>query len=128
MFQTDLLKKLQGEIDNSTLLVDFKHCQQEEVKVILDEQKYIKKIGKKLEMAKCAGEFIGIARFKYKDLSEFLKFLEMGVKAGQKNNYFEYAVNKLAKKKKLKAVATGDFDCIEIDFPEDYQKAVKNFQ
>ena len=46
---------------------------------------------------------------------------------GQENNYFEYAVDLLARDVILKAVPTDNIPCIEIDFPKDLAKAKEMF-
>ena len=95
--------------------------------MIIDEDNRILEIGKKLEISRCAGEFIGIGKFKQDILPQFSKYLQYGVDTGQENNYFEYAVDLLAKDVILKAVPTDDIPCIEIDFPEDLAKAKEIF-
>jgi len=95
--------------------------------MIIDDDNCILEIGKKLEISRCAGEFIGIGKFKRNILPQFAKYLQYGVDTGQENNYFEYAVDILAKNVILKAVPTDDIPCIEIDFPEDLAKAKEMF-
>ncbi|OQX70476.1 MAG: hypothetical protein B6D62_04930 [Candidatus Cloacimonas sp. 4484_275] len=84
-------------------------------------------ISKKLEIEKCAGEFIGVGKFNLDVLPDFAHFLQVGIDNGQENNYFEYAVDLLAKKVILKAVSTDDIPCLEIDFPEDLERALQLF-
>jgi choline kinase len=127
LFKKDLLKKISGKSDNSQLLVETKRCGEEEVKVILNEKNHITEIGKKLDVSLCAGEFIGVGKFLQEVFSSFKKHLKQGVKDGQENNFFEYAVNFVAKECLLEAVPTDDVPCIEIDFPEDLEKAIKLF-
>jgi len=127
LFHKDLLGMIIHPSPYSQLLIQPKSCGTEEVKVIIDPDKKILEIGKDLEPEKCAGEFIGIAKFKRDILSEFLKAIQYGIEQKQENNYFEYAVNLLSKKVALESVSTGDLPCIEIDFPEDLIRARKMF-
>lgn len=127
LFKQDLLKKISPPSKHSQLLVETKKCGAEEVKVILDDADYITEIGKKLDISECAGEFIGVGKFVQEVFPSFIKHLKRGVQDGQENNFFEYAVNFVAKECLLEAVPTADIPCIEIDFPEDLEKAKQLF-
>ena len=127
LFQSHLLEKIIKPSQYSELLLETKSCCEEEVKMIVDENMRIWEISKQLEIPKCAGEFIGIGKFNKDILPQFSKFLQYGVDNHQENNYFEYAVDLLAKENILKAVPTGDISCIEIDFPEDLARAIEMF-
>ncbi|MDO9578385.1 MAG: phosphocholine cytidylyltransferase family protein [Candidatus Cloacimonadales bacterium] len=128
LFQSELLQKISGESKYSQLLLETKSCAEEEVKMIIDNDRRILKISKKLPIPKCAGEFIGIGKFKKDILPKFAEYLQFGVDNGQSNNYFEYAVDLLAKDVILQAVPTDGIPCIEIDFPEDLERARKMFE
>lgn len=128
LFTSSLLKLIAGDSVHSQLLLETKSCAEEEVKMIIDDEMTILEIGKQLPLADCAGEFIGIARFKQDILPVFSGFLQFGVDNGQSNNFFEYAVDQMAKEVILKAVPTQDIACIEIDFPQDLIKARTLFE
>ncbi len=127
VYDKKLLIKLTDDSQYSQLLVETKKCSEEEVKVIINDDMHILEIGKKLDVNRCAGEFIGIARFKKKVIIYVIKSLQTGVDQGYSNSFFEYAVNKLTDKHILLAVPTAGFNCLEIDFPEDLEKARKIF-
>ncbi|MDY6915029.1 MAG: phosphocholine cytidylyltransferase family protein [Candidatus Cloacimonadota bacterium] len=127
MFKSELLKLIAESSTNSQLLLETKSCAEEEVKMIIDENNRIEEIGKDIPISQCAGEFIGIAKFKKEVIPEFQKALEQGIAMNQENNYFEFAVNILAKNVFLEAVPTQNIPCLEIDFPEDLQMARKIF-
>ncbi len=127
LFKKELLKKISDPSEHSQLLVETKKCGAEEVKVILNDNNFITEIGKKLNIAECAGEFIGVGKFLQEVFPSFIKHLEQGVADKQENNFFEYAVNFVAKECRLEAVPTDDVPCIEIDFPEDLEKAIELF-
>lgn len=127
LFQKDLLKKISDETEYSQLLLETKSCAEEEVKMILNDDMDIIEIGKKLKIENCSGEFIGVGKFNLDVLPQFSKYLDHGIDNNQENNYFEYAVNLLAKDVILKAVPTNNIKCIEIDFPEDLKAAKKMF-
>jgi choline kinase len=127
MFEKELLGEIVSPSEYSQLLLDEKSCQDEEVKMILDDQNRILQIGKKLDIDKCAGEFIGIGKFNGEVLPQFRDALQYGVENNEKNNYFEYAVDILCREVVLTAVPTGNYRCIEIDFPDDLKKAKQIF-
>ncbi|MCF7867167.1 MAG: phosphocholine cytidylyltransferase family protein [Candidatus Cloacimonetes bacterium] len=128
LFQSKLLKKISSPSQYSQLLLETKSCGEEEVKMIIDDNMKILEIGKKLPIPKCAGEFIGIGKFKKEILPKFIEHLQYGVDNDQANNYFEYAVDLLAKDVTLQAVPTDGIPCIEIDFPEDLRRAREMFE
>ena len=128
LFKKELLQIIAGDSQYSQLLLETKSCAEEEVKMIIDENNRILEISKQLAIPECAGEFIGIGRFKKDILPIFTKYLQYGVDNGQSNNYFEYAVDLMAKDIILKAVPTEGISCIEIDFPEDLARAQEMFE
>ena len=127
LFQSGLLKKISESSQYSQLLLETKSCAEEEVKMIINEDMRIMEISKQLPIPKCAGEFIGIGKFNKDILGRFVQHLQFGVENGQSNNYFEFAVDLLAKDVILKAVPTDGVPCIEIDFPEDLVRAKEMF-
>ncbi len=124
LFDPKILDLIETDRGYPELLLETKRCAEEEVKMIIDEDFRILEIGKKLDPKDCAGEFIGIGKFTRNVLPDFAACLQEGVDRHQEQNYFEWAVDLLAKRHTLIAVPTMDFACIEIDFPEDYERAV----
>lgn len=127
LFAAELLFRISGDSRYSQLLLETKHCGEEEVKMIIDDNGKILEIGKQLPRDRCAGEFIGIGKFKREVLDSFSRCLQLGVDRGQQNNYFEYAVNLLCREHYLQAVSTEGLPCVEIDFPEDLERARQLF-
>jgi len=122
LFHPFILRKLVKGEDCSMLMIEIKKVGEEEVKV-RTEYGIIKEIHKQIPPHIAEGEFIGIAKFVERDLSCFCECLEFGVHHGQANNYFEYAVNMMCLDRELRAIYTDGLPCIEIDFPEDLQRA-----
>ena len=122
LFHPFLLRKLVKGEDANLLLVEKKQVGDEEVKVLLENDRIIE-IHKQIDPSKAAGEFIGIGKFVEQDLECFKECLEAGVHMGQSNNYFEYAVNMMCTDRELWALYTDGLPCIEIDFPEDLKRA-----
>ena len=126
LFDPALLAPLVGTWEHPRLLLEESRCAEEEVKMVLGEAKRILRIGKLLNPAECAGEFIGIGLFTRGVLPAFAGWLQRGVEQGQQNNYFEWAVDRLCDETLLEAVPTQGLACIEIDFPEDYERALQD--
>lgn len=108
----------------SALAVDVKVCGEEEVKVIVDVDGRITQIGKNLAPSESLGEFIGIAKFSQSVCPSLVSSLRRyNEKLGQKDLFFETAVNDILKQHPFMAVSIGDLVAVEIDTPADYQMA-----
>ena len=106
------------------LAVDVKHCGDEEVKVIVDPAGRITRIGKKLPLAECSGEFIGIGKFARSACEDFVAALvRHNEQLGRRNLFFESAVDDILTAHAHWAVDIGDLEAIEIDSPEDLAAA-----
>ena len=106
----------------SWLAVTRDACAEEEVKAVVDGAGRIVRIGKKLDPADCAGEFIGAARFSPASGARYAQELE-AVAAGHRGEYFEYALDRILDKEEVCMLDVTDLPCIEIDFPEDLERA-----
>ncbi|NLX12952.1 MAG: phosphocholine cytidylyltransferase family protein [Phycisphaerales bacterium] len=123
LFDYRLTERLEQAPCDSALAVQAKPCGEEEVKVVVREQR-IARIGKKLDPAECLGEFVGVARFGRELSTAFVEALRITVEdEGNVNDYFERAVDRLCDAWTLTPVNINDLPCIEIDFPEDLHKA-----
>jgi len=98
---------------------------EEEIKVIIDSSNKIQHIGKNLDPNKCYGESIGIEKFShefFKKLGDVLKrkiITEKNV-----NEFYEASFQELyVQRNSMYAIDVSKYRCIEIDFPEDLQKA-----
>ena len=128
VFEPQILSLISAPSKYSQLLLETKKCGEEEVKMIIDDDYRVLQIGKKLPIEECAGEFIGVGKFNKDILPVFKKHLKMALdnEIGY-TTFFEHAVNTMAKEVILKAVPTQDIPCIEIDFPQDLDMAIKMF-
>lgn len=120
VFDEKLLSILQNDIqeNNSFIAVNTSSVADEEVKYTL-KGNYVFELSKEVENG--LGEAVGINFISKNDLDIFITQLE---KCGD-NDYFEkglemaIAENKL----KVKAIDISKYNCIEVDFKEDLQKA-----
>jgi len=110
--------------DRSALAVDEKQCGAEEVKVVVDADRRIHRIGKTLDPDVCAGEFIGVARFGASICADFVARLgDFNERSGLSDVFFEAALDELLDEHPVYAMPIADLPAIEIDTPEDYERA-----
>ena len=111
----------------SGMAIDRKRCAEEEVKVVLDEDGRVRRTGKSLDPAACAGEFIGIARFDRAVNGAFVHSLRRhNEELGNVRSFFEAALDDILDSQRIQAVDVSDLPSIEIDFPADYETAVRS--
>ena len=97
----------------------------EEIKVIIDSSNKILHIGKQLKIADSYGESIGIERFTHSFFSKLGDVLERKiVKENNVNEFYEASFQELYDKgNAMYAIDVSEYKCMEIDFPEDLEKA-----
>jgi len=123
LFEPRLLQRVMASPHGTALAVECKPCGEEEVKVVVDDEGRIHEIGKALDPSRCAGEFIGVARFNATVTSYLFKALERLKVEGHRNVYFEAALADMAGEHAFHMVDVTDLPCVEIDFQEDYESA-----
>ena len=119
----DVVKRLIDSEHDTCLAIDIKDCDEEEVKVILDDEKRVLHIGKDISIKDAVGEYIGVSKHGGASNALFLKKLNEYVHAGKKNLYFESALKDVVKSNAAYTVDISDLPFIEIDFPEDLETA-----
>jgi choline kinase len=99
----------------------------EEIKVIIDSSNKILHIGKLLHPAESFGESIGIERFSYGFFSKLGEVLERKIMhENNVNEFYEASFQELYDNgNAMYAVDVSEYKCMEIDFPEDLEKAEK---
>jgi len=99
----------------------------EEIKVIIDSTNKILHIGKLLDIEESYGESIGIERFSYGFFSSLGEVLERKiVREKNVNEFYEASFQELYDRgNAMYAVDVSEYKCMEIDFPEDLEKAEK---
>lgn len=123
LFHHSLIQRLLASPRETALGVEVKPCGEEEVKVIVSENQRIIRIGKKIDIGRSLGEFIGIAKFGAAMTSDFATSLRAVIDEGQQMSFFETAVNRILDQYAMYAIDISDIPVIEIDFPEDLNKA-----
>jgi len=106
----------------NTVIVNDSECGEEEVKYQLDGNGNITLISKEVDNAR--GEALGINLVKRESLTDFKKALE----ECQDNDYFEMAIQILINRDIIfKSYNVSGYRCIEVDFEEDWQRAIRMF-
>jgi len=124
-FQSAVLDRLLA-YDGSALGIEPKPCGDEEVKVVVDAEDRIRKIGKKLSPDTCLGEYLGIAKFDADFAAHFAASLRRLDESIQSSNFFyETALDPLLEVNPLRAVRLEPSSAIEIDTPDDRQHALR---
>ena len=124
LFHPDVLHRLIKAPHGNAMAIVKGNCGVEEVKVVCKNH-IIQRIGKNLDKSACYGEFIGIAKFSKEVIPSFKEKLDEVIQNDRlENEYFEAAVDRmLIAGVEIEAVDVGDLPCIEIDFPEDLERA-----
>jgi len=123
LYSPALLERLLASPHENALAVETKPCGDEEVKVITGEDDRIQAIGKHLAPAQSRGEFIGVAKISADFKERLSASLADRMAAGGRNQYFEAAIDPLLSVAQVISCDVTDLPCIEIDFPEDYERA-----
>ncbi len=123
LFDRRIIERLLSERD-SALAIEVGRCAEEEVKVIVDDERRIARIGKELRPADCLGEFVGIGVFRAEvngDLVDALCYFNEELQ--ERNLFFEAAVERICDRHVIRAVDIDPYRAIEIDTPEDFEAA-----
>lgn len=123
LFHPELLRRLVASPAACPMAVERKRCGEEEVKVMVDGTRIVA-IGKELSPGIAFGEFIGVARFSSEIFELFRQTLEeVVIRDRLVNDYFERAIERMLGKAIFTTLDSTDLPCIEIDFPEDLERA-----
>lgn len=118
VFDPRILNLILKEKNENLICVDNKKVGEEEVKYNLTSDGYIKRLSKNIPYG--LGEAVGINYVK----KETLPVLRESLRECEDQDYFEEGIQKSIKKgEKFKALNIQDNFCIEVDFPEDLEKA-----
>jgi choline kinase len=124
MFEAGILTSLAAE-PCAALAVEARECGEEEVKVIVDEDRRVRRIGKTLDPSACFGEFVGVARFDRVVALALKEALRSHIATTEgRRLFFEAAIDDLLAQHRIVATPLGSLRAVEIDTPEDYQRVV----
>lgn len=134
LFDKYIIDKLLNAGHENCLAVNFTHeLDEEQIKVKLNERNKILDIGKEVPIAESAGESIGIELFSPYFMKGLFAILDRKIlKENNVNEFYEKSFQELIEQKNqnnrnsIFAVNVSEFECMEIDTIQDYNKA-QNF-
>src|SRR5258708_2514430 len=130
LFHPGLLDDLLATHQDAALLVDYRDpgnpaFGDEEMKVTV-RSGLVVDISKTMASAEADGENVGIVKFGPKSARHLVSILDRLVAGGALRDWAPKAFREFAQDRPLHAVGTRDYPWIEIDFPEDYRRAVRD--
>ena len=95
----------------------------EEMKVCVRRGRVVK-ISKQLDPEEADGENVGVAKFGADGARVLMGEIDALVRAGDRRTWVPHAFQEFTRRRPLHAIGTRGLPWIEIDFPEDYERAV----
>lgn len=127
LFEPDVLERLTrvGAAQPMALCYGLKKCGEEEVKIRLDEEGRVRRLGKALDPSDAQGEFLGLFRLSA-SLIGLVRKTAADILSTQKKAYLFDLINRLIDEG-YPAAGVDVTNCLweEIDFPEDVERAAK---
>lgn len=128
LFDEKIITKLLDSKHENCLAVNFTDkLDEEQIKVILDEDNRVKEIGKHISIAESAGESIGIEKFSAYFMKRLFAILDRKIiKENNVNEFYEASFQEIVddgSRNMIYAEDVSDYKCIEIDTAQDYENA-----
>lgn len=125
LFHPLIIKKIINSSYKSVTAIQKVLWDEEEVNVVLKNNSLVVRIGKDINQRESHGEFIGVTKFDKKFNSQLVQALNYYFQRKEFKKFAADAINLTIKKYKGKLYIEdiSELPCIEIDTPEDYQKA-----
>lgn len=128
LFEKQILNKLLSSEFETCIALKNHKADEEQIKVLLDENNRVLKIGKDVDISKSAGESIGIEKLSKNFLIEMYKVLDRKIlDENNVNEFYEVTFQELIDRNNdllnMYAVDVSEYECLEIDTIEDFQKA-----
>jgi choline kinase len=129
LFHPALLDDLLATHHDAALLIAYREPGQEygdeEMKVKVRGGRVVD-MSKVMDQAEADGENLGIVKFGAPGVPHLVAILDSIVADGRLRDWAPSAFREFARTRPLEAISTRGYPWIEIDFPEDYQRAVRD--
>lgn len=129
LFDKNIIRELLNSGRENCLAVNCSDkLDEEQIKVIVDGVNKILEIGKEIDIKKSFGESIGIEKFNSLFLKDLFAILDRKI-INEKNvnefyeASFQEVIDKKDERNSLYSVDVSNYECLEIDTPDDYKKA-----
>ncbi|MBK7858007.1 MAG: phosphocholine cytidylyltransferase family protein [Archangiaceae bacterium] len=123
VFTPSLLEQLASATHPDVLAVERKRCGEEEMKVALGDDGRVKQLSKALPPEVAVGEYVGVLRFGAQGSGAFASALDTVIGEGLENEYYDFAIERLAQARRVEIADVTGLPVMEIDTPEDYRMA-----
>ncbi len=128
LFHPDILRELLDHPGDLVLPIDFSKCAKEEMKVKVSNDRVVE-INKTMDPSEAHGEFIGVFKLGKNLSKKFVNAMEDILKNEDFHEFYELAIQKLIDDGVCASfIKTGERFWVEIDFPEDLEKARRYFE
>ena len=127
LFHPQMLAELLSSAHPDALLIsdtDIAPLGDEEMKVKVKDE-FVVDISKAMDPNEADGENVGIVKFSANGAKLLVEYMNQLIKAGAIKDWAPRAFREFAQRHPLHALSTRGLPWIEIDFPEDYQRAVE---
>ncbi|HVL68571.1 MAG TPA: phosphocholine cytidylyltransferase family protein [Vicinamibacterales bacterium] len=130
LFHPALLSDLLASRHENAVLLGYREASQppygdEEMKVKVREGRVVE-MSKEMDPAEADGENLGIVKFGARGASALVDIMDRLVAEGRLRDWAPRAFSEFAQRHPLYAIGTRSLPWIEIDFPEDYERAVRD--
>ena len=128
LFHPKMLRLLLTSPHPDGLLLDYREgirnlMGEEEMKVRVNGGLVVD-ISKQMNPQEADGENVGIVKFSQEGARKLISCMDKLIEEGRVQEWAPRAFLEFSRRRPLHAISTGGYPWIEIDFPEDYQKAV----
>lgn len=129
LFDKEIIAKLLKSNHENCLAVNYSdNLDEEQIKVILDKESKIIEIGKEINIRKSSGESIGIEKFSAYFMKALFSILDRKISQEKNVNEFYEAsfqelIDESGSRNSIYSVNVSEFNCMEIDTVQDYEKA-----
>lgn len=127
LFEKEIITKLLNSPYDNCLAVNVTDkLDEEQIKVMIDNENKILQIGKEVEIGKSTGESIGVEKFSSNFMKELFVVLDRKiVKEKNVNEFYEVSFQEIIDKRNnsIFSIDISEYKCMEIDTIEDYRKA-----
>jgi len=116
---------LKSNVYSALVVDDGKTLSQEEMKVIMDNKRLVIDISKNIDPLLASGEYIGVAKFFDRGVvNKVLSKCKLLLDLGKTDVFYEEAFRPLSiEEPSIYGVSTNGLPWIEVDMPEDYERA-----